>query len=604
MKNKNFYYLVAVFLLLTRYELYAQCNSAFFEAGTPSMTSDVTITSECQQYGNALEGILTSNDVNRTLTIGNGTDVVEVVLDYPTLTLTGETNNGVYINGVTLTIKNNATLIVPNDLLLTNSSSINVENGGTLIIGNDLLTEGGELTPEESVGVTINVADGGEVHVGNNAVLNYSGGYLGTLPNPNMFVSGLVTQFDPATADTSGLESLLSLIQVINFFAGGALDWLEDIVQNWIDSLENATGGFDITLPGSNPGSPNPFDTGVVITIPTTASASDFFTNTSTSENIFTTSELDLLDIENEISLANKKIQIQSSILDISLGEISQDETNISSLLALKNVLSQMTWNLHGSVATSMTAYHNNMATEAQKTELTNYFAQDIKITISVVDKDAASVNRVSMMMTDHQQEVTIIHSNIPDDLPVELTYFNASIENEEVLLKWETATEINASHFVVQRSTDKTNWVSLGEVEAAGNSNVSISYEFSDISPLTQAYYRLHQYDFDGQNEIFGPVQVNFNANALSGFDVVLMPNAISNGEDLRTSLTGLVENSSILVKLFDGNGRELFVKEIGTSSNSLFKEIDVPNNLSTGVYYMVFQNGSEVKRKRLVIK
>ncbi|ANQ50137.1 T9SS type A sorting domain-containing protein [Flammeovirga sp. MY04] len=189
-------------------------------------------------------------------------------------------------------------------------------------------------------------------------------------------------------------------------------------------------------------------------------------------------------------------------------------------------------------------------------------------------------------------------------DLPVELTYFNASINTIEVILAWETATEINASHFLVQRSTDKTNWSTIGKVEANGNTNFAIEYKFIDNSPLSHAYYRLHQFDFDGQNEIFGPVEVHMNSNNLSGFDVVLMPNSILPSQDLRTSISGLNINSAVQIQLYDGNGRGLYTEQFEASAVNLFKEFKLPLNLQPGVYYMVFQNGAEVKRKRLVIK
>ncbi|OHX66933.1 hypothetical protein NH26_11545 [Flammeovirga pacifica] len=192
---------------------------------------------------------------------------------------------------------------------------------------------------------------------------------------------------------------------------------------------------------------------------------------------------------------------------------------------------------------------------------------------------------------------------DLPVDLPVELTYFEANVINNEVELSWETATEINASHFLVQRSTDKSNWETIGEVEASGNTNYAIEYEFVDESPLKIAYYRLHQFDFDGANELFGPIKVQLN-NSLSDFDVVLMPNVIQNGNNTRSSFTGLVPNTNVIVKLFDGSGRMLYSDEYQANSESMLKDLDVPDGLHAGVYYLHFQNGSELKRKRLILK
>ena len=86
--------------------------------------------------------------------------------------------------------------------------------------------------------------------------------------------------------------------------------------------------------------------------------------------------------------------------------------------------------------------------------------------------------------------------------LPVELTYFAASKYNQKVMLEWETALELNSSHFIVERSTDGINYIPVGELSAAGESYEIQSYSFIDQNPLHENYYRLKQVDFDGSYE------------------------------------------------------------------------------------------------------
>lgn len=87
--------------------------------------------------------------------------------------------------------------------------------------------------------------------------------------------------------------------------------------------------------------------------------------------------------------------------------------------------------------------------------------------------------------------------------LPVELVAFNATLANGAVLLDWSTATEINNSHFEVQRSNDGIHFETVVSVLGQGNSTQLVRYQAFDNTPLTGvSYYRLKQVDFDGAFE------------------------------------------------------------------------------------------------------
>ena len=68
-----------------------------------------------------------------------------------------------------------------------------------------------------------------------------------------------------------------------------------------------------------------------------------------------------------------------------------------------------------------------------------------------------------------------------------------------QLILEWETATEINNQEFIIFRSADGVNYDSLGIVLGAGNSNVLNDYQFIDTKPLSNInYYILEQVDFN----------------------------------------------------------------------------------------------------------
>ncbi|MBD0399918.1 T9SS type A sorting domain-containing protein [Flammeovirga sp. EKP202] len=190
------------------------------------------------------------------------------------------------------------------------------------------------------------------------------------------------------------------------------------------------------------------------------------------------------------------------------------------------------------------------------------------------------------------------------NDLPVELTYFQASSKEETVLLEWETASEINASHFEVQRSADRKTWETLGRVQASGNSQMAISYKFEDNEALPTAYYRLKQVDLDEAYEFFGPVQV-----ALSGVDIplslLIMPNNISSGEKIQFSLSGLNVGSNVDISVYDSQGNVLYSEiEEDITSEVLLKPMDFTASLGSGMYYVVVKSGKDIVKEKLLIR
>ncbi|MFD1550759.1 hypothetical protein DNU06_05840 [Putridiphycobacter roseus] len=96
--------------------------------------------------------------------------------------------------------------------------------------------------------------------------------------------------------------------------------------------------------------------------------------------------------------------------------------------------------------------------------------------------------------------------------LPVELLHFNAMQKADEVALDWETASEINNSHFNVEHSLDGKNWEQIGKINGTGNSSLPIDYNFNHQSPVEGiSYYRLQQVDFDGKYEYLPVKSVDF---------------------------------------------------------------------------------------------
>lgn len=97
--------------------------------------------------------------------------------------------------------------------------------------------------------------------------------------------------------------------------------------------------------------------------------------------------------------------------------------------------------------------------------------------------------------------------------LPVELTVFEGFPTEQGNVIKWQTASEHNSSHYLLERSTtgefNENSVVQI--VQAAGNSTELLNYVSLDKEySQTINYYRLTQVDIDGQFEIYGPISID----------------------------------------------------------------------------------------------
>jgi hypothetical protein len=97
--------------------------------------------------------------------------------------------------------------------------------------------------------------------------------------------------------------------------------------------------------------------------------------------------------------------------------------------------------------------------------------------------------------------------------LSVSLLKFTAVKNNNDVQLRWATASEANSKYFVIERSTDEKTWSQIGYVNAAGNSTAIKNYLFTDSLPFAGInYYRLKQIDADAKYYLSAVRSVQIN--------------------------------------------------------------------------------------------
>ena len=143
--------------------------------------------------------------------------------------------------------------------------------------------------------------------------------------------------------------------------------------------------------------------------------------------------------------------------------------------------------------------------------------------------------------------------------LPVELTSFDGVVDGDEVILHWETASELNNAGFDVEFSASPGGAFSkIGFVAGNGYAEESITYQYrheaAGFAGQT-VYYRLKQVDFDGAFEYSDVVAVPLPAARAAALHPAY-PNPFNPTTNI--SFTLPAEGATRLT-VFDTMGREV---------------------------------------------
>lgn len=186
--------------------------------------------------------------------------------------------------------------------------------------------------------------------------------------------------------------------------------------------------------------------------------------------------------------------------------------------------------------------------------------------------------------------------------LPVELSRFEGKATQSGISLEWETASEINNSHFEVERSADGSAFEKIGSVAGHGNSVATIEYSYLDKHPNPGTnYYRLRQIDFDGKYEYSNVVAVTA-PEATQALQVQVAPNPCVNG-DCQLRIATAAAGQPVRVQLKDLTGRVVFEQSLQNDGEPLQLTQEQLQQLR-GVFILSAVAGQEVVRQRVVLE
>jgi len=206
------------------------------------------------------------------------------------------------------------------------------------------------------------------------------------------------------------------------------------------------------------------------------------------------------------------------------------------------------------------------------------------------------------------QRFLTLASTNLEIPLPIELISFKARVENNNVVLEWVTASEINNNFFTLERSLDGRNFEVIGYIDSkapGGNSNQILRYRHIDRNPPEGIlYYRLKQTDYDGAFEYSAIISILHRSVPETGLKLILHPNP-SDGTGFQILATGLSYNEITRIIITDISGRTVYSNEwVSEPSGSISKKIVPQSRLRPGLYIVTVMGTSGKTSGRLLVR
>jgi hypothetical protein len=156
----------------------------------------------------------------------------------------------------------------------------------------------------------------------------------------------------------------------------------------------------------------------------------------------------------------------------------------------------------------------------------------------------------------------------------------------------WQTASEINVSHFNIQRSINGKDFITIGKV--TGQNRITNEYSFSDSLPvdgLGVVYYRIESIDFNGRKQYSTVQQISTKYQTQN---IVLYPNPAKD-------YINILSNENIEeIKIINQLGQVLQHQTPNT------KQITIDTKqFAKGLYIVQFTNNKgEIKTQKLIVE
>jgi hypothetical protein len=182
--------------------------------------------------------------------------------------------------------------------------------------------------------------------------------------------------------------------------------------------------------------------------------------------------------------------------------------------------------------------------------------------------------------------------------VPIELTGIKVSQKNNYQLVEWQMAMEENVARYVIERSDNGINYLSIGKIELTGNSSGPVNYSWKDVDLVSgNIYYRIKIVDRSGAIKYSPVAFINIKSKA----GITISPTLVSN--NYINIQFNKVDKGIYFIDLLNNMGQKIFSAEMNANTETFSKQLKIPASLSSGVYVFSIRGKTMQANQRIFI-
>ncbi|MEP6749816.1 MAG: discoidin domain-containing protein [Bacteroidota bacterium] len=169
---------------------------------------------------------------------------------------------------------------------------------------------------------------------------------------------------------------------------------------------------------------------------------------------------------------------------------------------------------------------------------------------------------------------------SVSDLLPVTLTGFTVSEQNNTNIVEWTTTTENNAAGFSIERSNDGTNFTSIGWVNSINGGTVVNHYSYTDKQAGSgKSYYRLKVSDLNGKTGSTAAISIS----AVSNMGLKTYPIPVKDHLSIEYKGT---PGETVNISLYNTCGQPVYTSKQAIRGSQQTMNITRTSNMLPGIY------------------
>ena len=231
------------------------------------------------------------------------------------------------------------------------------------------------------------------------------------------------------------------------------------------------------------------------------------------------------------------------------------------------------------------------------KTSPDSYVCNQSRITLFDMNGNTIFINSNDPSQGSSGQNPTCFYSN--GILAANTLKFKASIADDQSILQWNVTDEHNIKNYVVQYSTDGTQFVNIGSVVGKGDNTGTNSYQFIDEVNTDAAtrFYRLKVIGSRGGETYSQVLRLGLKSLQVTR----VQPNPFDKVINIQLQLKS---SGQLQMRLMDIYGRVVYrgYEQLGKGTHSL--SVQVPAGLTPGAYVLELMTGNDDLFQQKLIK